>query len=276
VNQTLFGQRPVAEGARLIKEAANKALAIDPDNVLAMTSLARVAADFERDLATAARYHQRALELEPGNLVSLNSVATMLITLGRLDEARRVLEYRLAHDPANPTAHYNVGTIEYNTRRWDGAIDGYRTAIRLNPQVSGAHSGVALAMVLGKRDAAAALKEAEAEPDEPTRLVAVSMALHALGRAKEADAALKALVDKFGQDQPVSIAMVPASRGMADAAFEWLDKAVAVGDAQLTGVLTEPMFDPLHGDPRWLSFLRRIGSAPEQLAKIELKVTLPQ
>ena len=88
--------------------------------------------------------------------------------------------------------------------------------------------------------------------------------------------ATQLLVDKFGQDQPVSIAMVPASRGMADAAFEWLDKAVAVGDAQLTGVLTEPMFDPLHGDPRWLPFLRRIGSAPEQLAKIELKVTLPQ
>jgi len=32
----------------------------------------------------------------------------------------------------------------------------------------------------------------------------------------------------------------------------------------------------LHDDPRWLPFLREIGKAPEQLAKIEFKVALPQ
>jgi hypothetical protein len=30
-----------------------------------------------------------------------------------------------------------------------------------------------------------------------------------------------------------------------------------------------------HAAPRWLPFLRKIGYAPEQLAKIEFKVTLP-
>jgi hypothetical protein len=32
----------------------------------------------------------------------------------------------------------------------------------------------------------------------------------------------------------------------------------------------------MRSDPRWLPFLRKIGRAPEQLAKIEFKVTLPQ
>jgi len=36
------------------------------------------------------------------------------------------------------------------------------------------------------------------------------------------------------------------------------------------------MFDSLHDDPRWLPFLRKIGYAPEQIAKVDLKVTLPQ
>jgi hypothetical protein len=36
------------------------------------------------------------------------------------------------------------------------------------------------------------------------------------------------------------------------------------------------LFDKIHADPRWLPYLRKIGKAPEQLAKIEFKVTLPQ
>ena len=36
------------------------------------------------------------------------------------------------------------------------------------------------------------------------------------------------------------------------------------------------LVDKIHADPRWLAFLRKIGKAPEQLAKVEFKVTLPQ
>ena len=38
---------------------------------------------------------------------------------------------------------------------------------------------------------------------------------------------------------------------------------------------TYDLFDNIHNDPRWMAFLRKIGKAPEQLAKIEFKVTLP-
>ena len=40
--------------------------------------------------------------------------------------------------------------------------------------------------------------------------------------------------------------------------------------------MTETLFDKIHADPRWLAFLRKLGKAPEQLAKIEFKVMLPQ
>jgi hypothetical protein len=39
--------------------------------------------------------------------------------------------------------------------------------------------------------------------------------------------------------------------------------------------VTENLFDKIHSDPRWLPFLRKIGKAPDQLAKIKFKVTLP-
>ena len=40
--------------------------------------------------------------------------------------------------------------------------------------------------------------------------------------------------------------------------------------------MTEHLFDKIHADPRWLTFLRKLGKAPEQLAKIEFKVALPE
>jgi len=276
VNQGIFGERPAAEALRLVKEAANKALAGDPENVIALGALGRVAADFEFDLPAAAGYYQRALELEPGNLFTVNSVASTLMFMGRIEEAQPLFEYRLAHDPANPTAHFNLANAHYSGRNWDACIDMSRRVIALSPGVVGSHYLMALALLLGPRDAAAALIEAEAEPDELARLVVVAMALHGLGRNKEADVALQALLEKFGADQPQYISMVYAYRREADAAFEWLDKAAASHDPGVAGVLSDPVYDPLHGDSRWLPFLRKVGYAPEQLAKIELKVTLPQ
>jgi hypothetical protein len=102
------------------------------------------------------------------------------------------------------------------------------------------------------------------------------MAYHALGRKADSDAALAALIAKYEKDGPYNIAYVYAYRGEADKAFEWLDKAVEYGDGGLAEIVTENLFDKIHADPRWLAFLRKLGYAPEQLAKIEFKVTLPQ
>ena len=41
-------------------------------------------------------------------------------------------------------------------------------------------------------------------------------------------------------------------------------------------VFHDPLFEKIHRDPRWLPFLRKLGKAPEQLAAIQLKVTLPK
>jgi len=58
--------------------------------------------------------------------------------------------------------------------------------------------------------------------------------------------------------------------------FEWLDKAIEYDDDGLGTINSDNLFDNIHDDPRWLPFLRRNGKTPEQLAKIEFKVTLPQ
>lgn len=106
-------------------------------------------------------------------------------------------------------------------------------------------------------------------------MIGLPMAYYALGRKGDSDDALAALIGKYEKEGPYNIAHVYAFRGEADKAFEWLDEAVEYGDPGLSDIVTESLFANVRSDPRWLPFLRKIGRAPEQLAKIDFKVTLP-
>ena len=160
-------------------------------------------------------------------------------------------------------------------RDYDGAIASERTALALSPQYSGAHNIISFGL-LAKDDVAGAVAEALAEPSETWRAIGAAVVYYAAGRKAESDAALSVVVAKLEKDASYNIAYNYALRGEADKAFEWLDKAVQYQDGGLSEIVYEPLFDKIRGDSRWLPFLRKIGRAPEQLAKVEFKVTLPQ
>ena len=170
------------------------------------------------------------------------------------------------------SALFNLGYYQRMAGRFDAAN---RTVLSLSPGRGGAHAEHGNALIL-KGDAQGALSEIEQDTSELWKMVGLSMAHHVLGRKADSDAALAALIAKYEKDAPYNIAHVYAYRGDADKTFEWLDKAVEYGDGGLGEIVTDNLFDKIRADPRWLAFLRKIGKAPEQLAKIEFKVTLPQ
>ena len=122
---------------------------------------------------------------------------------------------------------------------------------------------------------AAALEAMLDEVEEGWRLIGLAMAYHAAGEAAQSDEALASLVEKFGRDVAMNIAYIHAWRGEADAAFEWLGTARDVQDPGLSEIVTQPFFDSIRDDERWLPMLESIGRAPEQLAGIEFSIELP-
>jgi TolB-like protein/Flp pilus assembly protein TadD len=273
---TNAGERPVAESFALAREAANKALEIDPADAAAYATRGRLTNDHDGDLAGAARDFQRALELDPSNPDVLSRVAiSCLRPLGRLDDAIAIQRYLIARDPASSRDHFSLGYSLYNGARWDDAIASLRTALALAPQRNIAHYLIGAAL-LAKGETEAALVEMQAEPSESWRLQGLALAFHAVGRKADSDNALSALVAKDEHDASYNIAGVYSFRGEADRAFESLDKAVTYRDPGLTLAPIDPLFAKIHDDPRWQQFLRKTGHAPEQLAKIEFKVTLPE
>jgi TolB-like protein/lipoprotein NlpI len=264
------------EGFARAREADEKALAIDPDYAPAHASLGFFAMYGDNDLASAARHFQRALALDPTDLNVLGNVASFLLSLGRLNEALTLEDAVARRDPLDVIGLANFGLHQRMAGRYDAAIASFRTVLNLSPNRGGAHFQLGVALML-KGDATAALAEIEQEKSEVWRMIGLPMAYCALGRKADADAAFNALIAKYEKDGPYNIAHVYAFCGDADKAFEWLDKAVAYQDPGLGEIVPENLFDKIHSDPRWLPFLRKIGKAPDQLAKIEFKVPpLPQ
>jgi TolB-like protein/Flp pilus assembly protein TadD len=274
VNETNTGVLSSQEGLTRSREAAEKALAIDPDYAPAQAQLGYIA-DSENDLPGAAKHYERALALDPTNLDVLRNAALFLAGLGRLDEALALDEAVVRRDPVNITAISNLGVHQRAARRYDAAIASYRTALSLSPGRGQAHYGIGVALLL-KGDASGALAEMEQETSEGWRMIGLPMVYHALGGRSDSDAALSALIGKYEKDAPCNIAYVYALRGEADKAFAWLDKAIEYQDPGISNIVTENLFDNIRKDPRWLPFLHKIGKAPDQLAKIEFKVTLPK
>ena len=122
----------------------------------------------------------------------------------------------------------------------------------------------------------AALKEMQLEPYEGGRLIGLAVVQHALGNAKESDAALAALEAKYEKPSSYNIASIYAFRGDADKAFAWLEKAIGYHDTGLSELPTWPDFTSLRKDPRWLPLLRRLGNSPEQLASVQFRIDLPK
>jgi len=269
------GLRPIDEGHELAREAANRALAIDPGYAPAIAHLGLVAMAHDGDLATAARHYQRALALSPTNMEIMADAATLLQSLGRLEEATALKEHAVARDPVNPRGHHNMGNAYRWGGRWDEAIASYETALILSPGYIGAQTGIGQAL-LGMGDAEASLEAIRLESSRPWQLIGLAMANYALGHSTESDAALADLIDEWGRDAAYNIAYVLAFRGEADRAFEWLTKAVGYNDPGLSEIVVENTFASIQGDPRWMPFLEGIGKSPDQLASIEFRGAVPR
>jgi TolB-like protein/Tfp pilus assembly protein PilF len=272
VNLTGYNLLPPEEGIEKALEAANQALAIDPENVMAYSSLGWVAMTYNDELAVAAQYYQRAMELEPTNLSIIRNSATLVMRLGRLNEATKLVEFATVRDPVNPVAYLNLSNNYILAERLDEAIKSARTALWLSPGIGGGRYRLGEAL-LRKGQPEEALAFFTLEEDEEWRVKGTALASYELDRLTEYEQAFAELRERWGERWPIEIAHVYAWIGDTDEAFSWLEKELEING--LSGVMVDNFFTSLHDDPRWQPLLEKGGVSPDQLAAIEFEVTLP-
>jgi len=272
--QASAGLVPIDKGYTMARQAANKALAIDPAYVRAYSLLARISLGYDNDLAAAARYLEQGFELEPTNHSIITQAARVAQALGKIDTAIEMGKFLVARDPVGSRGLNVLGISYMYSGQWDNAISAFRNVLTLSPTYFGAHYRIGTAL-LAKGEPAAALIEMQQEPDEEYQVKGTAVAMHDLGRQEEFETLFAELRDRWGEQWPSEVAHVYAWIGEADAAFEWLDKAVEQNEDGLSEQFDNEYFVSLHDDPRWVEFRERTGSSQAQLDKIKFKVKLP-
>jgi len=106
-----------------------------------------------------------------------------------LDDARQEFELELAVDPASAAAHYELGEMTRQGRRWNEAVQHFRKAAELEPEFVGALVGLGKSLVSAGRagEAIAPLEAAVTlAADDPTAHYQLSFAYRRVGREEEA------------------------------------------------------------------------------------------
>jgi TolB-like protein/Tfp pilus assembly protein PilF len=255
--QAGFGFAPIDEGFERGRQAAQRALQVSPDLVEGHIELGKVYLMHDWNWPHADASLRRARELAPGNAEALREGAQLARILSRYDEASDLARRAVALDPLSARTQRQAAMIHFGFGRFDEAAAAFQLALDLSPKAGLAHAFLAITRLLQGRTGEA-LALAQSESHDVFRNMALAMIHHAQGRAAESDAALRTLIDGFGWTAAYQVAGVYAWRNEVDKSFEWLERAHTQRDPGVVYVNFDIFLRPLHGDPRWQAFLKRM------------------
>jgi adenylate cyclase len=225
----------IAEGGfdEKARGAAEKAVALDPNNSLAMATLANIAGSYDYDYRTAAQYIERGLARNPGDYFLLTSAANLAFAVGDYTTSLNYLDAAVLKDPRNSFLRFNRGySLMYRGQPGE-AREVFAQSLAITPDASGLRYYLACTWLV-EDEYERALEALAEERLDGFRLTGEAIAHHRLGNAA-------------------------AVRGELDTAFEWLDKAIEIRDRGLNLIVGDPFVDNLRGDPRFAEALRRLN-----------------
>jgi adenylate cyclase len=248
------GPREASERADV---SVNKALALDPQNVRALSTKARMALIVDYDVDTAERFKSETLRISPSDADALATAGNIGMVVGNFDDAKMWTSKAMMLDPLSTTAISTYGYSTYFQGNYDEGIEYFQKAINLNPGASGPHYYIASAFIAqGKYEEA--LERIELENVDGFKYTGRVMANAGLGRTEIALAALGDL-NELGVDWAYQRVQAYAALGNKDKAFEWFDTAIEIRDRGLNLTLGDPMLDSLRDDPRFADALKRLN-----------------
>jgi tetratricopeptide (TPR) repeat protein len=247
-----------------VREAAQRALKLDPELSEAHAALGAVASQFDWDWSVAESAYRESIRLNPSNANAHLYYAFMLLETDRRDEA--ISEVILAHqlDPVSGSTSFYVAQTYYWAGRVDSAIAQCKSLIASEPNAY-LPRDVLASCYQDQGLYSQALKEAKSavtQSGDSMGLGGIAITYARAGHRREALETL-ARYDEFmirsgGYLSHMTSAAVYANLGEKDSAFRFLQAAYEDRDENLGFIRTWTVFRPLRSDPRFDELLRRL------------------
>lgn len=239
------------------REAAARALELDPTLAEARTSLARVHVHRHR-WEEAERELRRALESRPSYAPARHWLADLLMRTGRQDEALDEADRLVELEPLSPFAHTGRGFLLYLARDFDGAVEAARRSRSLADSAPATGLEALALLESGDPDRALEVCEMGLErwPSDVRGRAALGCAHVRRGESERARAIARDLGDEPGG--AFYGAMVLASAARADETFDLLQRAEWTS-LEVDLFASGPPFDPIRPDPRHREQLAELG-----------------
>lgn len=237
------------------REALKKALALDPDNVYGHTINCRMMGTTDWEFEEAVTECRHAVELDPNDADAHTELGFALNVVGRQSEALAEMETAVALSP-NSRNKVALGITQTMSGRYDDAIAVLEQVDATDPGLNELRWLMRCYMLKNDQPTAfeAFIKAQELfGPTSPEDLNSIRAAFASGGWSAAVPVALgtPALKENHG----VIVAILYTQIGEKDKAFEVIDALRKDRSIILVTVPRDPIFEPLHDDPRYVALL---------------------
>jgi tetratricopeptide (TPR) repeat protein len=256
---------PANEAHRKGRDAATKALALDPMLGEPHAALAQILLTQDWDFVGAEKEFRRAIELSPSYGEAHHLYSHLLLILGRMDESLIESRKFLNLDPLSPAPNLHLGFHYLYTRQYDLSLQQHLKTLEMDPNSARGHDQLADTYYQKGMYSEAVAEYLKEETLIGTSEKDVSALKDAYSSSGIRGFMLKyieqfiALRARNGQGLTLAIAVLYSRLGDRDRCFEWLEKGYAEHDNSLINLRQELAFDNVRSDPRYADLLRRIG-----------------
>jgi len=246
------------------KEAALKALRLDPNLAEAHAALGKVLFFSEIDLAGATREYKRAIELKPNDADAHHWFSNdSLAALGQFDEAIAKGKRSVELDPLSIVINADLGETLFYARRFDESVAQLRKTLEIDPTSFYAHYNLGIALQ-AKGDLSGAIAEYEKAKQLTDNVAVSTFWAQAKAHAGDKEAARRMLseLDEISKHREVLSylrALLYLSLNNKDEALRWLEQSYDERDgSNICWINVDPLLDPLHGDPRFEALVQKV------------------
>lgn len=260
-----FDILPSQDAMPMAREAAQKALELDPTMAEAYVSLGIIATWYDWDREAANTYFRKAIQLNPNYAGAHLWIEPNLTYLeGKFEEAVAELERAQELDPLNLMIKVRLGFMSYYMRDFDRCIAHFEKILDLEPNFPLGYLG--LMEGLGQKglleEAIEAGEKAVELGGQGGTFIGPLGAYYAFAGKKEK--ALDHLAQlkersKKGHVSSFWIGAIHFSLDQLDEAFEWFERAYRERDSNLLYITVVPALDALRSDPRYSCLLQKMG-----------------